>query len=929
MMEEKFDIWIFRFSLVYALCIFVFTRSSSTSEGFVSIACCADSTYTDPETNLSYKSDYTWFPDRTSCISLTNHKANQRARVFDITDKGKRCYSLPTIQDRVYMLRGSFPPYNSLGDFSFNVSIAVTSIGSVRPSQDLEIVEGIFRACNNSIDFCLVKEEQEDGNPYISQIDLRPSHEEYLQDLPSSVLKLISRNNPGGTVSDIRYPIDSNDRIWKETSISSASTISSFNVSIPGQISNVTPPLQALQTALTHPERLEFIHNISETWNHDYRVFLYFLELSNTVRSGQRVFDIYLNGDLKEKSFDIMAGGSNYRHTVLNVSSNGAINLTLAKESRSEYGPLCNAYEILEVLPWKKETNQTDLQEMQKVAEELMMQNQGKKVLESWSGDPCMPFPWNGVECNLLNDSTFINKLDLSSSNLRGPIPSGVTALTNLETLNLSHNNFKGSVPQFPPSSSLISLDLSYNDLTGSIQGSIASLSHLKSLYFGCNPDMSKEVPSNFNSSLNTDYGRCNHKRSRISAPLIIGTVTCGSILLTLALGFIFACHYKKLSIPWGGFVNQKHPNPMAANIIFSLPSKDDFFTKSVCIQKFTLDYIETATEKFKTLIGEGGFGCVYRGILDDGQEVAMKVRSDTSTQGTKEFDNELNLLSEIQHENLVPLLGYCSENDQQILVYPFMSNGSLQDRLYGEPSKRKVLDWPTRLSIALGAARGLAYLHTFPGRSIIHRDVKSSNILLDHSMTAKVADFGFSKYAPQEGDIGASLELRGTAGYLDPEYYTTQQLSAKSDVFSFGVVLLEIISGREPLNIQRPRNEWSLVEWAKAYIRAAKIDEIVDPGIKGGYHAEAMWRVVEVAHSCVETCSRFRPEMEADVVRELEDALIIENNASEYMKSIESLGGSNRYSIVIDKRVLPPSSSSTTESTTIINQTMSFPQPR
>ncbi|XP_054809886.1 nodulation receptor kinase-like isoform X2 [Prosopis cineraria] len=894
---EILDIWIFRLVLVYTFCIFVFVRSSSATEGFVSIACCADSSYTDPETNLSYKSDYTWFPDRTSCRSLINHKANQtgneRARMFDITDKGKRCYSLPTIQDKIYMLRGSFPPDNSLEDFSFNVLIAVTSLGSVRPSGDLEIVEGIFRASKNSIDFCLVKEKQENGHPYISQIELRPVHEEYLQDLHSSVVKLVSRNNPGGTVSDIRYPVDLNDRIWKETSSSSASPISSFNASISGQIANVTPPLQVLQTALTHSERLEFIQYVSETWNHDYHVLLYFLELNDTVRSGQRVFDIYLNGDLKEKSFDILAGGSNYRHKMLNVSSNGAINLTLAKASSSEYGPLCNAYEILEVLPWMKETNQTDLQGMLKMSEELTMQNQGNKVLESWSGDPCMPFPWNGVECDLLNDSTVINKLDLSSSNFRGTIPSGITVLTNLETLNLSHNNFNGSVPSFPPSSSLISLDLSYNDLTGSLQGSIASLAHLKSLYFGCNPDMSKEVPSNFSSSLDTDYGRCNYKRPRISAPLIIGTVTCGSVLLTLALGFIFVCHCKKTLIPRGGFDEKKYPNPMATNIIFSLPSKDDFFLK---------------------------------GILDDGQEVAVKVRSATSTQGTKEFDNELNLLSEIQHENLVPLLGYCSENDQQILVYPFMSNGSLQDRLYGEPAKRKVLDWPTRLSVALGAARGLAYLHTFPGRSIIHRDVKSSNILLDHSMTAKVADFGFSKYAPQEGDIGASLELRGTAGYLDPEYYTTQQLSAKSDVFSFGVVLLEIVSGREPLNIHRPRNEWSLVEWAKPYIRAAKIDEIVDPGIKGGYHAEAMWRVVEVAHSCVETFSRFRPEME-DVVRELEDALIIENNASEYMRSIESLGGSNRYSIVIEKRVVPPSSS-TTEST-IINQTLSFPQPR
>ncbi|OEL25542.1 Nodulation receptor kinase [Dichanthelium oligosanthes] len=279
----------------------------------------------------------------------------------------------------------------------------------------------------------------------------------------------------------------------------------------------------------------------------------------------------------------------------------------------------------------------------------------------------------------------------------------------------------------------------------------------------------------------------------------------------------------------------------------------------------------------------------------------------------------QLRLLSALRHENLVPLIGYCCEKDQQILVYPFMSNGSLQDRLYGEASKRKVLDWPTRLSVCIGAARGLVYLHNFEGRCIIHRDIKSSNILLDHSMCGKVADFGFSKYAPQEGESNPSMEVRGTAGYLDPEYYSTQVLSTRSDVFSFGVVLLEIVTGREPLDVQRPRDEWSLVEWlhdsknnlslihtmqAKPYIREYKIEEMVDPGIKGQYCSEAMWRVLEVASVCTEPFSTFRPSME-DVLRELEDALIIENNASEYMRSIESTGtlGSNRY-LSIDRKM-------------------------
>ncbi|MFS7973570.1 putative protein kinase RLK-Pelle-L-LEC family [Helianthus anomalus] len=284
--------------------------------------------------------------------------------------------------------------------------------------------------------------------------------------------------------------------------------------------------------------------------------------------------------------------------------------------------------------------------------------------------------------------------------------------------------------------------------------------------------------------------GMCRGEKSSHPAHGVFKAAIAGAAILVVGTLACVICVYKKRRM-----VNKRSEgkrNAMTNNAIYAIPSsKDDISLKEISIESFTLDQIESAIQHYKTLIGEGGFGSVYRGTLPDGQEVAVKVRSATSTQGTREFNNELTLLSAIRHENLVPLLGFCCENDQQILVYPFMSNGSLQDRLYG-----------------------LSYLHTFSGRSVIHRDVKSSNILLDNSMCPKVADFGFSKYAPQEGDSNASLEVRGTAGYLDPEYYSTQQLSAKSDVFSYGVVLLEIITGREPLNIHRPRNEWSLVEW-------------------------------------------------------------------------------------------------------------------
>ncbi|KAL5100017.1 hypothetical protein RYX36_004344 [Vicia faba] len=924
-MMELQAISIIRLVVACVLCLCIFIRSgSSATEGFESIACCAGSNYTDPKTNLNYTTDYKWFSDKSSCRQipeiLLSHRSNVNFRLFDIYE-GKRCYNLPTIKDQVYLIRGIFP-FDSVNS-SFYVSIGATELGEVTSSrlEDLEI-EGVFRASKDNIDFCLLKE---DANPFISQIELRPLPEEYLHDFSTMIgtwLCFVSHN----IVSiNFRFPVDQNDRIWKATSTPSYAIPLSFNVSNVDLNGKVTPPLQVLQTALTHSERLEFVHDGLETDDYEYSVLLFFLELNDTLKAGQRVFDIYLNSEIKKESFDVLEGGSEYSYTVLNITANGSLNITLVKASGSKFGPLLNAYEILQARPWIDETDQTDVEVIQKMRKELLLQNQDNEALESWSGDPCMLFPWKGVACDGSNGSSVITKLDLSSSNLKGTIPSSVTEMAKLQILNLSHNHFDGYIPSFPSSSLLISVDLSYNDLTGQLPESIISLPHLNSLYFGCNQHMSDDDESKFNSSLiNTDYGRCKAKNPKFGQVFMIGAITSGSILITLAVGILFFCRYRHKSITLEGFGGKTYP--MATNIIFSLPSKDDFFIKSVSVKPFSLEYIELATEKYKTLIGEGGFGSVYRGTLDDGQEVAVKVRSATSTQGTREFDNELNLLSAIQHENLVPLLGYCNEYDQQILVYPFMSNGSLLDRLYGEPAKRKILDWPTRLSIALGAARGLAYLHTFPGRSVIHRDVKSSNILLDHSMCAKVADFGFSKYAPQEGDSYVSLEVRGTAGYLDPEYYKTQQLSEKSDVFSFGVVLLEIVSGREPLNIKRPRVEWSLVEWAKPYIRASKVDEIVDPGIKGGYHAEALWRVVEVALQCLEPYSTYRPCM-VDIVRELEDALIIENNASEYMKSIDSLGGSNRYSIVMDKRALP--ATTTTAESTITAQNVSHPQPR
>ncbi|CAN4083111.1 unnamed protein product [Withania somnifera] len=867
------------------VCVVLLIQSAFAQEGFLSIQCCAPANFTVSHTNLSWISDETWFPENQSCISRQVYKNahNERARSFNSDIGHKWCYTLPTRKDHDYLVRGTFLSGNqekALPHSSFVVLIGVTPIATVNSSDELP-VEGIFRATRSYTDFCLLKKK---GNPYISKVELRPINPDYLKRRPSEVLKLVHRVDAGNKGAEIRYPYDQYDRIWRPDSnleLQVTRTQPSISKQVIAKCQSLLPPAFVLQTALTHPERLNFLHEDLDTGNCTYYLFLYFLEPNDSVQAGQRVFYIYINNEKRVK-VDILASGSRYLDVVLKFRANRVVNLTMIKASNlSQLGPICNGYEILKTLPLVKETAMEEVDIIVNVKKELLQHNKNSEILKSWSGDPCLPLPWTGLTCDRVNGTSVITHMNLSLGGLAGPTPPRIQKLMHLRKLNVSSNGSSGTNSLFTSSFTYATRYLSSNIDIGN--------------------KLSKSIKE---SSITTDKGMGNGKQNSSSAhKLEIGAAVGAALLVVLGIIISMVCLYQRRVMEGTKFLMRNYS--ITRNAVYSVPSTDTTLLKSISIRNFKLEYIEAITQNYKTLIGEGGFGSVYRGTLPDGEEVAVKVRSATSTQGIREFNNELNLLSAITHENLVPLLGYCCENEQQILVYPFMSNGSLQDRLYGAAAKRKILDWPARLSIALGAARGLMYLHTFSERCLIHRDVKSSNILLDQSMCAKVADFGFSKYASQEGDSGTSLEVRGTAGYLDPEYYSTQRLSAKSDVFSFGVVLLEILTGREPLNINKPRNEWSLVEWAKPLIRSSSVEEIVDPAIKGGYHGEALWRVVEVALACTETYSTYRPCM-ADIVRELEDALIIENNASEYLKSLDSFGGSNRFSIE-RSIVLPP----------------------
>ncbi|XP_058736547.1 proline-rich receptor-like protein kinase PERK8 [Vicia villosa] len=277
-----------------------------------------------------------------------------------------------------------------------------------------------------------------------------------------------------------------------------------------------------------------------------------------------------------------------------------------------------------------------------------------------------------------------------------------------------------------------------------------------------------------------------------------------------------------------------------------------------------TYEELMQATNGFseQNLLGEGGFGCVYKGLLD-GREVAVKQLKIGGGQGEREFRAEVETISRVHHRHLVSLVGYCISEHQRLLVYDFVPNDTLHYHLHDE--KAPVLNWPIRVKVAAGAARGIAYLHEDCHPRIIHRDIKSSNILLDHNFEALVSDFGLAKLA-LDSNTHVTTRVMGTFGYMAPEYATSGKLTDKSDVYSFGVVLLELITGRKPVDASQPLGDESLVEWARPLLIEAldteDFETLVDPRLEKNYNRNEMFRMIEAAAACVRHSSIKRPRM-------------------------------------------------------------------
>ncbi|KAK8967362.1 Serine/threonine-protein kinase PBS1 [Platanthera guangdongensis] len=295
--------------------------------------------------------------------------------------------------------------------------------------------------------------------------------------------------------------------------------------------------------------------------------------------------------------------------------------------------------------------------------------------------------------------------------------------------------------------------------------------------------------------------------------------------------------------------------------------------SQQISAQTFTFPELLAATNNFKAdcFLGEGGFGKVYKGWLETSKQVvAIKQLDLDGLQGNREFLVEVLMLSLLHHPNLVNLIGYCADGDQRLLVYEYMQLGSLDDHLLDLSPEKEPLSWNTRMKIAAGAAKGIEYLHVKASPPVIFRDLKCSNILLGEGYHPKLSDFGLAKLAPVGDNTHVSTRVMGTYGYCAPEYAMTGQLTVKSDIYSFGVVLLEIISGRRAIDNSRRAGEQNLVAWARPLFKdRRKFSQMVDPMLRGEYPVRGLYQALAVAAMCVQEQPSMRPLM-PDVVTAL-----------------------------------------------------------
>ncbi|KAL0283716.1 UNVERIFIED_CONTAM: putative LRR receptor-like serine/threonine-protein kinase [Sesamum angustifolium] len=476
-------------------------------------------------------------------------------------------------------------------------------------------------------------------------------------------------------------------------------------------------------------------------------------------------------------------------------------------------------------------------------------------ALSNWDEDSVDPCSWSMITCNSDN---LVTTLGAPSQGLSGSLSWMIANLTNLKQVLLQNNNISGQIPKeigYLPN--LQTLDLSNNKLSGHIPESLGFLNHLQYLRLN-NNSFSGAVPLSLASLPQLTF--LDLSFNNLSGPVPNFPAKTFNIL-----GNPLIC---------GSHSSEKcSESVLASPLSFSVNPSSDIQEEDLIrlgnLRSFTFKELQHATDNFnsKNILGAGGFGNVYRGKLGDGTLVAVKRLKDlTGTTGISQFRMELEMISLAVHRNLLRIIGYCATTNERLLVYPYMSNGSVASRLRGKPA----LDWNTRKRIAIGAARGLLYLHEQCDPKIIHRDVKAANILLDDYYEAVVGDFGLAKLL-DHAESHVTTAVRGTVGHIAPEYLSTGQSSEKTDVFGFGILLLELITGMRALEFGKSVNQkGAMLEWVKKIQQEKKIELLVDRELGINYDRIEVGEMLQVALLCTQYLPAHRPKM-SEVVRMLE----------------------------------------------------------
>ncbi|XP_052156186.1 putative leucine-rich repeat receptor-like protein kinase At2g19210 [Oryza glaberrima] len=895
--------WLFILCLAVAAAGVLQTSAQPDLKGFISIDCGLEGKtgYLDDKTNLSY------VPDDGFTDAGTNHnisvefmtplisRRNYNLRSFP--DGERNCYTLRSLTAGLkYLIRAAFVYGNYDGlkkppVFDLYIGVNFLTMVNITGLDGAALEEAIVVVPDDFVQVCLVNTGT--GTPFISGLDLRPLKSTlYPQVTETQGLSLFGRWNFGPTSNTeiIRYPDDPHDREWVPwinpfdwTVISTTTMVQNIENDI------FEAPLRVMQTAIT-PRNAS--GNIEFAWDAytqpkdptpGYIANFYFTEVQLLPSNVLRQFYINLNGRLVyNESYTPLYLYADLIYEKKPFLRYPEYNISINATSNSMLPPIINAIEVFSVMPTINVA--TDSED----ASAMMAIKVKYQVKKNWMGDPCVPktLAWDSLTCSYSTSiRPRITSLNLSSSDLRGDISSSFANLKGVQYLNLSNNNLTGSIPDALSQLPLLAvLDLAGNQLSGSIPSGL-----LKRIQDG-----SLDLRDGNNPNLCTNGNSCKLvKRNNKLVIYIVVPIVLVMVIVPIYL-ILFYLRRKRL----GPRSNSTEPQNEKAE--YASKNRGHMHSSSLQLEnrRFTYRELEMMTDNFQLELGRGGFGCVYDGFLEDHTRVAVKLMFKNSKQGDKEFLGEAQILTRIHHKNLVSMIGYCKDGDNMALVYEYMSEGTLQEHIAEENSRRRFLPWRRRLQIALESAQGLEYLHKGCNPPLIHRDVKATNILLNAMLEAKIADFGLSKAFNRNNDTHVSTNtLAGTPGYVDPEYLMTMQPTTKSDVYSFGVVLLELVTGKPAL--LRDLDNTSIIQWVQQHLARGNIEDVVDARMHGDHDINSVWKVVDIALKCTMQESIHRPTM-TGVVAMLQECIELENrHLKDYAANSENHNSSyNTYGV-------------------------------